>query len=89
MTIEPKVGFDWTRVRWTGPYAPVDETCSYCGAAIPDEHVPLRMWNEASWAAVFCHACMATWWGMSMLEDDPNDVGDERGIDDDDPLDLV
>jgi len=70
MTFEPKPGFDWTRVRWTGPYAPLDETCSYCGAAIPDDHVPLRLWKEESWAAVFCYACMATWWGMQRLDDE-------------------
>lgn len=70
MTLEPQPGFDWTKVRWTGPTALVDDTCSYCGAAIPDEHVPLRLWNEGSWAAVFCYACMRTWWGMEMLEDD-------------------
>jgi hypothetical protein len=70
MTLDPKPGFDWTKVRWTGPYALVDDTCSYCGAAIPEEHVPLRMWNEGSWAAVFCYACMQTWWGMEMLDDE-------------------
>jgi hypothetical protein len=43
--LEPKPGFDWTQVRWTGPLAPVDETCSYCGAAIPEEHGPLRLWK--------------------------------------------
>jgi hypothetical protein len=82
--LEPKPGFDWTKVRWSGPWAPVDETCSYCGAAIPDDTVPLRMWNASSWAAVFCEACMALWWGMETFPDeDPNDYGDERGIDED------
>jgi hypothetical protein len=71
--LEPKPGFDWTKVRWTGPFAPVDETCSYCGSAIPDECVPLRLWNDASWAAVFCEACMATWWGMQTFPDPERD----------------
>jgi hypothetical protein len=73
-TLEPKYGFDWTRVRWSGPSAPVDETCSYCGAAIPDDvdYVPLRLWTQESWAAVFCDACMRTWWGMEHF-----DLGDE------------
>lgn len=74
----PKPGFDWTRVRWTGPLAPVDETCSYCGSAIPEESVPLRLWNDDHFAAVFCDACMATWWGMETYGDDtfddPKDV---------------
>ena len=68
--LAPKAGFDWTQVRWTGPYAPVDETCSYCGAAIPEESVPLRLWNKQHWAAVFCEACMAEWWGMQTIPDD-------------------
>ena len=70
MTLEPKAGFDWARVRWTGPYAPVDDTCSYCGANIPDDDVPLRLWSEQSWAAVFCDACMRTWWGLESFGDD-------------------
>jgi hypothetical protein len=81
--LEPKPGFDWAQVRWTGPHAPVDETCSYCGSAIPDAHIPLRLWNAQSWAAVFCYACMERWWGMARLDEDPNDYGDEQGIDED------
>jgi hypothetical protein len=68
--LKPKPGFDWTRVRCTGPLAPVDDTCSYCGAAIPEDDVPLRLWNDNSWAAVFCVACMETWWGMQSFDDD-------------------
>lgn len=84
--IAPKPGFDWTKVRWSGPLAPVDDTCSYCGAAIPEHHVPLRLWSkESHLAAVFCHACMAAWWGIETFpDDDPNDDDDEAGIDDDD-----
>jgi hypothetical protein len=74
--LEPKPGFDWTRVRWIPPGpAPVDETCSYCGAAIADETVPLWLWNTGSWAAVFCEGCMQTWWGFqSMTEDGGENV---------------
>ena len=66
----PKPGFDWTRVRWSGPYAHVDDTCSYCGAAIPEEHVPLRLWDDDSNAAVFCYGCMREWWGMEMYDEE-------------------
>jgi hypothetical protein len=68
--LEPKPGFDWAKVRWTGPYALVDETCSYCGGPIADDSVPLRLWNSQSWAAVFCVICMATWWGMTTIPDE-------------------
>jgi hypothetical protein len=69
----PKPGFNWTRVRWTGPQAPVDDTCSYCAAPISDDDVPLRMWSSGSFAAVFCRACMRTWWGMESFDDDEDE----------------
>lgn len=70
MNLEPREGFDWSRVRWSGPLAPVDETCSYCGAAIPDETVPLRLWNAIGFAAVFCDACMREHWGFETFGED-------------------
>jgi hypothetical protein len=74
--LEPKPGFDWTKVRWTGPFAPVDETCSYCGETIDEESVPLRLWNAESWAAVFCEGCMQTWWGFQSMTEDGSDNPD-------------
>jgi len=69
--LAPKPGFDWTRVQWTGPHALVEwETCSYCGGPIPEDGVPLRLWNDKSWAAVFCEACMQTWWGFERCDQD-------------------
>ena len=38
--------------------------CSYCDAPIPEDAVPLRMWNEDGWAVVFCDACAERWFGM-------------------------
>jgi hypothetical protein len=67
--LTPKDGFDWARVRWTGPYAPIDETCSYCNAAISDDCVPLRLWKDDSSAAVFCEGCMQTWWGFAPVDE--------------------
>ena len=60
--ITPKPGFDWSAVAWGRPDDPVSENCSYCGDAIPDDAVPLRLWNAAGWAAVFCDDCQAAWW---------------------------
>lgn len=69
--LSPKDGFNWTRVVWTGPYAMVEwKTCSYCGGPIPEESVPLRMWNNDGWAAVFCDSCMRDWWDMETYPDD-------------------
>lgn len=69
-SLMPKQGFDWSRVRWSGPLAPVDDTCSYCGAAIPEEDVPLRLWSATSAAAVFCEGCMREWWGFESFPDE-------------------
>ncbi len=75
--LEPKPGFDWRQVRWTGPTARVDDTCSYCGVAIPEDDVPLRLWTQDNHAAVFCAACMETWWGMEPFpEPDEDFFGD-------------
>jgi len=76
MKLEPKPGFDWTRVKWSGPYAPVDETCSYCGEAILEDSMPLRMWNDESYAAVFCDDCMREWWGIETFPDE-DEAADE------------
>jgi hypothetical protein len=46
------------------------ERCSYCRDVIDENAVPLRMWNDDGWAAVFCAACMATWFGMERIPDD-------------------
>lgn len=65
MKLEPKPGFDWSRLRWDAATAPQRDDCSYCGAAIGEGCVPLRMWDTAGNAIVFCDACMSTWWGFS------------------------
>lgn len=51
--------FDWSRVRWDDAKAPQCDDCSYCGAAIDDDAVPLRMWNQRGSSCVFCTRCDA------------------------------
>jgi hypothetical protein len=63
--LQPRPGFDWWRVKWGGPDDLVSEVCSYCGELLDDDGVPLRLWSEDSGlSAVFCDACMSTWWGL-------------------------
>ena len=49
--------FDWSRVRWDAPKARQRDDCSYCGAAIDDDAVPLRMWSQQGASCVFCDRC--------------------------------
>jgi hypothetical protein len=79
--LSPRSGFDWMAVSWEGPDEPPADDCSYCGAAIiPDETVPLILWNGDGWCARFCDACMAKWWGIETVpsfdddDDDPSDA---------------
>jgi len=69
--LQPKAGFDWTRVIWGGPHDRVSETCSYCGAALEEDvrdYIALRLWSQAGHAAVFCDRCMTDWWGFMSLD---------------------
>lgn len=61
MKLVPKPGFDPMRLNWGGPDEPVSHACSYCDAEIPEDAVPLRIWREDGWAAVFCDDCVARW----------------------------
>ena len=63
--LEPNPSFDWSRVLWGAPNATISDDCSYCEACIPEDAVPLRLWNEAGWGAQFCDACMTKYWGFS------------------------
>lgn len=68
-SFQPRAGFDWSRVTWGAPDAPQSDDCSYCGAVIPEDDVPLRLWSESGWAAQFCDACMVVWWGFAPKEE--------------------
>jgi hypothetical protein len=73
--IEAHPGFKWERVRWDGAAEAVRNDCSYCGAAIPEEAVPLRMWDARGNACVFCDPCAERWFGLETYPDpEPDDV---------------
>jgi len=72
-SLSPVKGFDWTRVRWDAADAPQRDDCSYCGAEIPEDAVPLRMWDEPGNSCVFCDACSARWWGLMPMQGDDDD----------------
>jgi hypothetical protein len=63
--LKPLPGFDWSKVTWGRPDSPPSVLCSYCSAVIPEDDVPLMMWNRESYCARFCERCMETWWGMT------------------------
>lgn len=73
--ITPNPGFDPSRVNWLAPDQPLiaegaeAEACSYCGDAIDEMTVRLRMWNELGWGAVFCDHCSTVWWGLQSYDD--------------------
>jgi hypothetical protein len=80
MTLAPRHGFNWQAVSWGGPDEPVAEECSYCDAPIPDDGVPLILWNEEGWCARFCDACQERWWGMTVPEPFDDDYGEADSL---------
>src|SRR6266851_2270634 len=69
-TIRPRPGFDWSRVKFTGPYLP--DHCSYCGDEIPDDdNVPLWLFEKhGDKSAVFCEHCQIAWWGLRPVDEE-------------------
>jgi hypothetical protein len=58
--LQPKAGFDWTRVTWGRPDSPPTVLCSYCSAALPegdDAPIPLMLFTGDGHAARFCPRC--------------------------------
>ena len=62
--LQPKPGFDPSRLKWSAPDDRVSQNCGYCGALIGEETIPLRMFSDDGWATQFCDQCMRDWWGM-------------------------
>jgi hypothetical protein len=75
MTLAPRPGFNWQAVSWGGPTEPVADDCSYCDEPIPEDGMPLILWNKDGWCARFCTICQAKWWGIKKFEsfDDEDD----------------
>jgi hypothetical protein len=69
-TLQPKPGFEWSRVNWGGPKERVVDCCSYCGRTIPESSVPLMLFSKQGHCAKFCAACQREWWGMEPVDDD-------------------
>lgn len=66
-TLAPLPGFNWSRVQWSRM---VSDQCSYCGDAIAEDSVPLRLFDEQSnLGAAFCDHCQIAWWGMRFYDD--------------------
>jgi hypothetical protein len=76
MTLEPRPGFDWSRVRWDDADKPQRNDCSYCGVAIHEDEVPLRMWKENGDGCVLCDPCSARWFGLMPVGRDDEDQED-------------
>ena len=73
MTLEPRPGFPWRRVRWDDADAPARDDCSLCGVAIDEDAVPLRLWNERGDGCVFCEPCAEQWFGLQPI---PREIDD-------------
>jgi hypothetical protein len=74
--IRPKPGFNPMLIKWGGPDEPRTETCSYCEAPLPEDDVPLILWNDDGWCAEFCRGCQEKWWGLKSFDFDPEENRD-------------
>jgi hypothetical protein len=45
------------KLVWSRPETKIAPFCSICLAHIPDDDVPLMIWNEEGGCAQFCEAC--------------------------------
>ncbi|MGC4026225.1 MAG: hypothetical protein QM744_14415 [Mesorhizobium sp.] len=61
-SIAPKAGFDWNGIKWAPGDQPPPGDCSYCGAAIAEDSVPLILWKEDGAGCRFCDRCTAKLW---------------------------
>jgi hypothetical protein len=57
MEIRPDVA---RRLAWSRPDSSIAPFCSVCQKHIPDDAVPLRMWNDEGWTVHFCDDCAQT-----------------------------
>jgi len=72
--LEPREGFEWSRVRWAAPNARRTDKCSYCGGALPvDYEAGFWLFSRKGYCATFCKACQTRWWGLECF-DEPEDL---------------
>jgi hypothetical protein len=64
-SLKPKVALDWGKLTWGRPDSPPSVLCSYCSAVIPEDSVPLILWNDEGWSVRFCDKCQKAVWGMA------------------------
>jgi hypothetical protein len=48
------------KLVWSAPDSKIAPFCSVCQAHIPDDDVPLMMWNDQGACVQFCDDCSAT-----------------------------
>lgn len=64
----PLPGFNWSKVRWSGPDETRTTICSYCGTPFPDDDesdfVPLILWSKDGATAEFCDNCQRDCFGL-------------------------
>lgn len=65
MKLEPKPGFDWSKLTWGRPDSVPSVLCSYCSASIGEDTVPLIMSSPQGWTVRFCDRCVEKWWGFN------------------------
>jgi hypothetical protein len=52
------------KVTWGRPDSVPSALCSYCSAVIPEDSVPLVLWNAEGYSVRFCDKCMKEQWGL-------------------------
>lgn len=62
--LKPRPDFDWSKLTWGRPDSPPSVLCSYCSAVIPEDDVPLILWNDEGASVRFCTNCMESEWGF-------------------------
>jgi hypothetical protein len=73
VSLQPRAGFEWSLISWGAPDQTQTLICSYCEAPLDDDSVPLMLFNQDGWAAEFCAACQAKWWGITVFAEPEDD----------------
>ena len=73
-------GFDWLKVRWGGPNDRRTEVCSYCGATLGEDEVPLILWDRRDNCAEFCERCSARYFEAESFLDPPPEPEDKPDL---------